>query len=302
MKILLLGAEGQLGWQLRRSLSVLGELTALSRHSAVWCGNLANRPGLGETVQALRPDVIVNAAAYTAVDRAETEPQAAFEINHLACETLAREAERCGAWLVHYSTDYVFDGSGERPWRETDPTGPLNVYGQSKLAGELAIAYDCERHLILRCSWLFDTWGANFVKSILGAARQREMLDVVADQWGAPTRAALVADVTAHVLRALQPRLAGTYHLAAAGDTRRDAFAAFVLNCARQQGLPLKAGPQGVRPIASPASAGIALRPANSRLDCSLLQQTFGLRLPPWEQGVEAVVAELGAMAYKMPG
>ena len=160
MKILLLGANGQLGWQLRRSLGVVGTVTALNRASAPLCGDLARPQELASTVQAVAPDVIVNAAAYTAVDRAQSEPDAAFAINATACAALAAAAEHCGAWLVHYSSDYVFDGSGEQPWSETDPTGPLNVYGSSKLAGEIAVAHGCERHLILRASWVFDSWRA----------------------------------------------------------------------------------------------------------------------------------------------
>ena len=246
MKILLFGAGGQLGWQLRRSLGVLGEVTALTRASASACGDLADAAGIARTVRELRPDAVVNAAAYTNVDRAESEPDAAFAINARACETLAVEAAHLGAWMVHYSTEYVFDGSGERPWRESDPTAPLNIYGRSKLAGEQAVAAHCPGHLILRTSWLFDTWGDNFLKWVLQAARQRPELDIVSDQWGAPTRAALLADVTAHLLRNLQPELAGIYHVAAAGATSRHGMATFALECARQAGMVLRAGPADV--------------------------------------------------------
>jgi dTDP-4-dehydrorhamnose reductase len=295
MKILLFGAAGQLGWQLRRSLGPLGDVTALTRDSTAWCGDLSDTAGISRTVRELRPDVVVNAAAYTNVDRAESEPDAAFAVNARACEALAVEAARLGAWLVHYSTEYVFDGSGEQPWRESDPTAPLNAYGRSKLAGEQAVAAHCPQHLILRTTWLFDTWGDNFLKWVLSAARQRPQLDIVDDQWGAPTRAALVADVTAHVLRRLEPAFAGTYHVAAGGATSRHGMATFALECARQNRMALQAGPADLRPASTAAFPRPAVRPANSRLDTSRLRQTWGLSLPAWESGVAAVVAELAA-------
>jgi len=299
MKILLLGSNGQLGWQLRRSLSVLGEVTALHRSSAPLCGDLAKPDELARTVRAVAPDVIVNAAAYTAVDRAESEPQAAFAINAGACEVLAAEAGRLGAWLVHYSTDYVFDGSGERPWTEDDAIGPANVYGRSKLAGEQAVIAGAARHLVLRTSWVFDTWGQNFLKSILRAAAQRDSLNVVCDQWGGPTRAALIADATAHVLRRLRPELAGTYHLAAAGATHWQAYASLAIAHATECGMVLKTRPEQVHPIPSSQYPVAAARPANSRLDTSRLRRTFDLYLPPWQEGVRSVVAELAAFGAK---
>ncbi|HSV36106.1 MAG TPA: NAD(P)-dependent oxidoreductase, partial [Ramlibacter sp.] len=205
------------------------------------------------------------------------------------------EAERAGAWLVHYSTDYVFSGEGERPWRETDPAEPLNVYGRSKLAGELAIARLCPRHLIFRASWLFDTWGDNFLKWVLAAARQKEALEIVDDQWGAPTRAALVADATAQALARLDAGRAGTYHVAAGGNASRHAFAVFALQCAQRHGMQLRADGSNVRPVPTAAFPRPARRPANSRMDTGLFRRTFGLAMPPWEEGVEAVVAELAA-------
>lgn len=294
MKILLLGADGQLGWQLRRSLAVVGHVTALTRKTAPG-GDLTDAAGLERTIRELRPDAIVNAAAYTAVDTAETQGEAAFAINHAACEVLAREAARVGAWLVHFSTDYVFEGTGDAPWRESDPTLPVNVYGRSKLAGEQAIAQACPRHLILRCSWLFDTWGDNFLKWLLDAASRRESLGIVDDQWGAPTRAALVADITAHVLRSATPLQAGIYHVAAAGETSRHGYAALALECAAACGLPLRVTSDRVRAVSSSTFATAATRPANSRLDTSRLRTAFGLVLPPWQDGVRAVVAELAA-------
>jgi dTDP-4-dehydrorhamnose reductase len=295
MKILLLGSRGQVGWQLARSLSVVGELTALHRESSgSLCGDLAQPAALAATVRRVAPDVIVNAAAFTAVDRAEAEPDAAFAVNAQACEVLAAEARELGAWLVHYSTDYVFDGTGERPWREDDTPAPVNVYGRSKLAGEQAVAA-CERHLVLRTSWVFDTWGQNFLKSILRAAAQRESLSIVSDQWGAPTRAALVADVTAHLLRCLEPARAGIYHVAAAGETNWHAYAQLAIEHAIACGMELKALPSLVRPIATADYPTAARRPANSRLDTTRLRRTFGLQMPDWRAGVRSVVAELAA-------
>jgi dTDP-4-dehydrorhamnose reductase len=292
MKILLLGADGQVGWRLRHSLSHAGEVTALGRSGAPGLvGDLADLAGLKQTVHAVRPDVIVNAAAYTAVDRAETEVDTAFLINARACEVLAAEAQRLGSWLVHYSTDYVFDGSGERPWLETDPTRPLNVYGQSKLAGEEAIAAGCERHLVLRTSWVFDSRGQNFLKAILRAAAQRDSLTVVADQWGTPTSAALLAEVTAGLLERLDPQLAGVYHLCAAGETSRHGFALYALEFARRHGMPIKA--TAVTPTLTRDTPSPAQRPLNSRLDTGRLRKAWGLALPAWQEGVDRAVMEL---------
>ncbi len=297
MKILLLGANGQVGWQLRRSLGVVGDVTALHRTSTPLAVDLASPQTLVESVRRVQPDVIVNAAAYTAVDRAESEPDAAFAINATACEVLAAEAQRTGAWLVHYSTDYVFDGTGERPWVETDTPAPGNVYGRSKLAGESAVVEGCARHLVFRCSWVFDTWGQNFLKSILRAAAQKESLNVVADQWGAPTRAALIADVTAHALARLRPEQAGIYHLAPTGFTNWHAYARLAVEEAAARGVTLVTAPERVNAIGSAQYPVAAPRPANSRLDTAKLRAAFGLALPPWQDGVRAVVAELAARA-----
>lgn len=296
MKLLLLGASGQVGWQLRRSLAVLGEVVALDRRSVGLCGDLSQPDGLAATVRDVRPDAIVNAAAYTAVDQAESDYDAALQINGHACEVLAREAQRLGAWLVHYSTDYVFAGTGERPWTEADATSPVNAYGRSKLAGEEAIRAHCERHLILRTSWVFDTWGSNFLKTILRAAAQRESLQVVDDQWGAPTRAALIADVTAHMLRSVQLSQAGVYHLSMGGATQWNEYARFAVQQAIAAGAAMKASPQRIEPVGSSHYKTAAVRPANSRLDTRRLRETFGLALPHWQDGVSAVVSELAAL------
>lgn len=298
MKILLFGSDGQVGWQLRRSLSLLGEVVALTRGSAQLCGDLADPRGIAGTVAAVRPQVVVNAAAYTAVDKAEDEPAVAQAINATACESLARASAACGAWLVHYSTDYVYDGSGERAWLETDATAPLGAYGRSKLEGDKAVVAGNPRHLVLRTSWVFDSWGQNFARTIVKAACARDELSIVGDQWGAPTRAALIADVTAHALRqALHASgplgLAGIYHLAAAGSTTWHAYACLAIDEARRRGVAVRVQPDRIHAIPSAAYAARAPRPANSRLDTGKLRRAFGLWLPPWQDGVRAVVAEL---------
>ena len=296
MTILLLGKNGQVGWELQRALAPLGALVALDRRGAGdLCGDLADLDGLAATVRRLRPAVIANAAAYTAVDRAEGEPSLAQRINAEAPAVLAREAAACGALLVHYSTDYVFDGSGERPWREDDATGPLNVYGASKLDGERAVAASGCAHLILRTSWVYAARGGNFARTMLRLAAERERLTVVGDQWGAPTGAELIADVTAHAVAQLRraPGKAGVYHLAAAGETTWFSYAKHVLARARiaQPAIEFKA--TEVAPIATRDYPTPAARPRNSRLDTRKLQAAFGLVLPPWQQGVDRMLAEV---------
>ena len=295
MKILLLGKNGQVGWELQRSLAPLGELIALDRHSVGQCGDLSNLAGLADTVRAIRPDVIVNAAAHTAVDRAESEPELADTLNALAPGVLAEEAAQIGALLVHYSTDYVFNGSGERPWQESDTPAPLSVYGHSKLAGERRIQSAGVRHLIFRTSWVYGARGGNFAKTMLRLAQERERLTVINDQFGAPTGADLLADVTAHAIRQVlaHPQDAGLYHLAAAGATTWHAYAQHVLAQARLEkpALPIKA--TEVAPVPTSAFPTPARRPLNSRLSTQHLQSTFGLTLPPWQQGVNRMLAEV---------
>lgn len=296
MRILLFGKSGQVGWELQRSLAPLGELIALdSRGSDGLCGDLGDLAGLGQTVRQVRPDVIVNAAAYTAVDRAESEPELARRVNALAPAVLAEEAQRLGAWLLHYSTDYVFDGSGSTPWRETDATGPLSVYGQTKLEGEQGVAAACQKHLIFRTSWVYAARGSNFAKTMLRLAQERDSLGVIDDQIGAPTGAELLADVTALALRMAveRPELAGVYHLAAGGETSWHGYAKFVIDHARNAGLPIKVAPEAIAPIPSSAYPLPAKRPANSRLNTGKLRQSFGLELPDWPRGVCRVLDEI---------
>ena len=294
MTVLLLGKNGQVGWELQRSLSVVGDLVALDRHSTEHCGDLSNLDGLRDTVRALRPRLIVNAAAHTAVDKAESEPELAHLINAQAPGVLAEEAARLGALLVHYSTDYVFDGSGERPWQETDATGPLSVYGRSKLDGEQAIAATGCRHLTFRTSWVYGARGGNFAKTMLRLAAERERLTVIDDQFGAPTSAELLADITAHAARStlLHPERAGLYHCAAAGETTWNGYARFVLAHAQARGRALKAGPEQVDKVPTSGFPTPARRPHNSRLDCSKLVSTFRLHLPAWQQGVARMLDE----------
>ena len=299
MKILLLGKNGQLGWELQRSLAPLGELIALDRHSQDYCCDLGNLQGLAATVQAVRPDLIVNAAAYTAVDKAESELDLARTINALAPGVLAQEAHKLGAWLVHYSTDYVFDGSGTRPWLETDTLAPLNVYGQTKLDGERLIAAYCSRHLIFRTSWVYAARGGNFAKTMLRLAQERERLTVIDDQWGAPTGAELLADVTAHAIGHVMgrqqphPEAAGIYHLAASGETTWNGYAKHVIAQAQRAQPAIQIVANDVAAVPTSAFPTPARRPHNSRLNTGKLQATFGLTLPAWQQGVDRMLAEI---------
>ncbi|CAN7233773.1 dTDP-4-dehydrorhamnose reductase [Acidovorax sp. LjRoot117] len=295
MNILLFGKSGQVGWELQRSLSVLGSVTALDFDSTEHCGDFSNTAGVVETVRALRPDVIVNAAAHTAVDKAESEPDFARTLNATTPGAIAQEAARLGAWLVHYSTDYVFDGSGSRPWVETDGPAPLSVYGRTKLEGEQRIAEAGAQHLILRTSWVYAARGGNFAKTMLRLAQERERLTVIDDQWGAPTGADLLADVTAHAIRHLQqrPQDAGLYHCVAAGETTWNAYAKYVLAQAQiaQPAIEIKA--KEVAPVPTSAFPTPAVRPHNSRLNTGKLQATFGLQLPHWQAGVARMLAEI---------
>ena len=293
MKILLFGCNGQLGWELQRSLATLGELISLSARSEQYCGDLADLVGISRTIATLRPDVVVNAAAYTAVDKAQTDPERAHLVNAQAPAAMAVAAAQCGALLVHYSTDYVFDGSGEHARKEDEPTGPLNVYGHTKLEGEQAILASGCAHLIFRTSWVYAARGGNFAKTMLRLGTQRDELNVIDDQTGAPTGAELLADATAHaILQTLaQPERQGLYHLAASGQTTWFDYARQVFALARQLGGV--SGLARLAPIPTSAYPTPAARPLNSRLDCSKFQAAFGLVLPDWHNGVERMMKEL---------
>jgi dTDP-4-dehydrorhamnose reductase len=293
VRVLLLGAKGQVGWELQRSLAPLGELFALD-HDTPEPADFAQPEALAALVERIAPDAIVNAAAHTAVDRAESEPELAHTLNATAPGLLARAAAARGALFVHYSTDYVFDGSGTEARTEDAPTGPLSVYGRTKLAGEQAVRDSGAQHLILRTSWVYGARGQNFPKTMLRLAQERAELRVIDDQVGAPTGAELLADVTAHAVRTTlaQSALAGTYHLAAAGETSWHGLARFSVDTARALRPDLPWRVERIAPIATTDYPTPARRPLNSRLDTARLQAAFGLRLPPWEAGVRRMLTE----------
>jgi dTDP-4-dehydrorhamnose reductase len=296
MKILLLGKNGQVGWELQRSLAPLGDVVALDFDSpGPLTADFSKPESLAAPVRAGPPQVIVNAAAHTAVDKAESEPELARTINASAVGVIAREAAAIGAWLAHYSTDYVFDGSGSTPWIEDSPTGPLSVYGKTKLEGEEAIRASGVKHLIFRTSWVYAARGGNFAKTMLKLAKERDRLTVINDQFGAPTGADLLADITAHALRAAQqqPVLSGTYHAVAAGETHWHDYARHVIEFARGQGQAIKVRPEAIEPVPTSAFPTPAKRPGNSRMNTSKLQQTFGLTLPHWQAGIDRMLTEV---------
>lgn len=295
MKILLFGKNGQVGWELQRSLAPLGDLVALDRDGAPGLsGNFAKPESLAATIAAVAPDLIVNAAAHTAVDNAESEPEHARALNAIAPGVIAREAAAQGSLLIHYSTDYVFDGSGNLARDEVAPTGPLSVYGRSKLEGETLIRQSGCRHLIFRTSWVYSARGGNFAKTMLRLAAEREQLAIINDQHGAPTGAELLADVTAHAARQVlaRPELSGLYHLVAGGETTWYDYARYVIEQARSRGVPIKVEANAIRPVSTDAFPTAAKRPLNSRLATTRLQQTFDLVLPHWQQGVDRLLNE----------
>jgi len=299
VKILLLGKNGQVGWELQRSLAPLGELIALDFDSpAPLTADFSNPESLAATVRAVAPQIIVNAAAHTAVDKAESEPDFARTLNATAPGVLAREAQAIGAWLMHYSTDYVFDGSGSTPWTEDSPTGPLSVYGATKLQGEELIRASGCRHLIFRTSWVYAARGGNFAKTMLKLAKEREQLTVIDDQIGAPRTGAVpgwpYVTVASHV-RAVQqrPQLQGTYHAVASGETSWHGYARHVIDFARAKDLAIKVSSEAIAPVPTSAFPTPAKRPANSRLNTARLRESFGLTLPDWRVGVERMLTEI---------
>ncbi|MGY2487104.1 dTDP-4-dehydrorhamnose reductase [Cupriavidus sp. CP313] len=292
---LVTGSNGQVGFELRRSLAPLGRVVALDRAGC----DLASPDAVRRVVRDLRPDVIVNPAAYTAVDKAETEAELAFAINGAAVGILAEEAKALGSLLVHYSTDYVFDGTKHGAYTESDPVNPGSVYGKSKLAGEQAIAASGAQALVFRTCWVAGAHGGNFAKTMLRLGQERDSLRVIADQFGAPTTAALIADVTAqivarHWLTPARDVLAvGIYHLAAAGETTWHAYATEVLRYAKARGVALKADPENIEAIPGTAYPLPAPRPSNSRLDTTRLRETFGIHLPDWQQGIHLLLDQI---------
>ncbi|MEY4725623.1 MAG: dTDP-4-dehydrorhamnose reductase [Pseudomonadota bacterium] len=297
LKILLLGKNGQVGWELQRSLAPLGEVLALDRHSTNYCGDLSKPEQLAETVLVYKPDFIVNAAAYTAVDKAESESELARVLNAEAPAVLAKAAAQVGAWLIHYSTDYVFDGSGNHARQEGEGAGSLNVYGQTKLDGEKAIVVSGCTHLIFRTSWVYAARGGNFAKTMLRLAQEREQLTVINDQHGAPTGADLIADVTAHAIRRVvntqNIAFSGVYHLVASGETTWHGYASYVIDQAKKLKPELSWQVQNIASVLTSAFPTPATRPHNSRLCNTKLQNRFGLVLPPWQQGVDRMLAEI---------
>ncbi len=301
MKFLLTGKNGQLGFELQRALAPLGEVVAVDQAEC----DLADPQAIRALVHAVQPQIIVNPAAYTAVDKAESESELAMAINGIAPGIFAEEAAKLGAILVHYSTDYVFDGTANCPYREDDVTNPQSVYGKTKLLGEQEVQAKLAQHLIFRTSWVFGAHGGNFAKTMLRLAGERDSLNVVADQFGAPTSAALLADVTAQVLaQYLQQEQGkqaeqghdfpwGLYHLVAAGETNWCDYARTVIDAATAAGKPLKLSSTQIKAITTADYPVPAPRPANSRLDTSKLRQTFGLHLPDWQSGLRHVLQQL---------
>ena len=302
MNILLLGSGGQVGWELQRALAPLGAVQAFDAHTpgpdvaSHLRADFTQPEQVLELIRVVQPDVIVNAAAHTAVDKAESEPELARQINALTPALIATEAARLGALLVHYSTDYVFDGSGKHPRDEASPPEPLSVYGRTKLEGEQAIQASGCRHLIFRTSWVYGARGGNFARTMLRLAAERDELNVIDDQIGAPTGADLLADVTAHAIRhvgAGHEDALGLYHLVASGQTSWHAYASFVIEWARAAGEPIRVASDAVRALGTIDYPTPARRPLNSRLCTDKLQQVFGLTLPPWQQGVSRMLTEI---------
>lgn len=294
MKLLLLGGNGQVGRELRRSLPALGEAIVATRDGvdADLAADFDAPDALVELVQRIAPDVVVNAAAHTAVDKAESEPDVAFRANALGPAALAQGCAAIDALLVHYSTDYVFDGGASRPYREDDATAPLGVYGASKLAGEEMIRASGARHVILRTAWVYAAHGKNFLHTMLRLAGERDELRVVADQVGAPTPAAWIADATARIVAQGVPA-SGIWNLVAAGATSWHGFAEAIMEDALAAGL-LERRPR-VLPITTADYPTPARRPAYSVLDTAKLRSDFGIAPPDWRDGLRAVLGDIAA-------
>lgn len=295
MRILLTGSNGQVGWELKRSLQPLGEVTAFNRQQL----DLSDEQAIRQAVQDCQPHLIVNAAAYTAVDKAESEPELAHAINGIAPGILAEEAAKLGAWIVHYSTDYVYPGSGEVPYREDAKTDPQSTYGVSKLAGDIAVQQANPKHLIFRTSWVYSARGNNFVKTMLRLAAERDALSVVADQIGAPTSARLIADVSAQAIaKALQaPGISGVFHLVPRGYTSWHGFTQEIVSKALAAGVTLQLTPDEIAPIPTADYPTPATRPLNSRMVVDKLEKAFQLQLPEWQDSLALVLEELHAHA-----
>lgn len=293
-RILITGKNGQVGYELQRSLSPLAEVIAVGHLDC----DFANESALRDLIQTLRPDIIVNAAAYTAVDKAESEPELANAINHLAPRVLAEEAKKLNSLIIHYSTDYVFDGNNQSPYFEKDTTNPQSVYGRTKLDGENAIAKIHAKHLIFRTSWVLGAYGNNFIKTILRLAGEKDQLKVVVDQHGAPTSAALLADVTAHIIaRATRDGINtlpfGLYHLSASGRTNWHEYACMVVKAGHCYGKSLKLSAENINAITTSEYPTPAKRPYNSSLNTDKFQSAFGLVLPDWKVGVGHVLTQV---------
>lgn len=291
--ILILGKDGQIGWELQRSLAHLGNLTALGRAEA----DLSQLGALRSTLEQIKPDIIVNAAAYTAVDKAEKSKNSELvqTINHKAVETIGHYAYENKALVVHYSTDFVFDGEQSTPYTENDAAAPLNVYGQTKYDGEVALRHTGCEHFIFRTSWVYSTYGNSFLRTMMQLAQQREQFTVVEDQFGAPTSASLIADITALALWAQQHGKmdCGLYHLSASGQTSWHGFARYIVQQMQANGLQTKTQPEHIEAITAEQYPSTTKRPMYSHLDCSKLSEALDLQLPHWQYHVKRAVAEL---------
>jgi dTDP-4-dehydrorhamnose reductase len=297
-KILITGKNGQVGWELQRSLASFGQIVAIDAEEM----DLADADAIRRTVREVRPDIIINPAAYTAVDKAESDPDVAMVVNGTAAGIFAEESKRLGAVLVHYSTDYVFDGDKTAPYTESDLPNPQSVYGKTKFAGEQAIRASGCKHLILRTSWVYGVHGGNFVKTILRLAKERDELRIVADQFGAPTWARDLAQATASALNCWKTndwdnQLSGLYHLTAGGRTNWHQFAEEIVHLARKYDSVLGGKPLNIRPIATHEYPVPAKRPANSVLANDKIREAFGIVLPAWQDSL----AECVRLIYEQP-